>query len=89
MSCEKAARPRLKTNLPGSREEMNSFIVKYDAAYLFLSQGKVAVIHQVDLEKVLEHHWYAHQNKKHAQLRSRCSKRDNHANFHPAVSSVA
>jgi hypothetical protein len=60
MSAEKVARLRPKTNFPGSKEEMNSFIVKYDAAYLFLSKGKVALTGRVDLEKVLEHHWYAH-----------------------------
>jgi AP2 domain len=38
---------------------VNSFIVKKDVAYLFLTQGKKTIIDREDLERVLDYRWYA------------------------------
>jgi hypothetical protein len=38
---------------------MNSFVVKKNVAYLFLTQGKKTVIDRIDLEKALTHRWIA------------------------------
>jgi hypothetical protein len=40
-------------------EGMNSFVVKKNVAYLFLTRGKKTVIDRIDLEKALTHHWFA------------------------------
>jgi hypothetical protein len=44
---------------PWFYEVMNSFVVKKNVAYLFLTQGKKTVIDRIDLEKALTHRWIA------------------------------
>ena len=43
--------------------DVNSFIVKKDVAYLFLTQGQKTIIDREDLERVLDYRWHAEKDK--------------------------
>jgi hypothetical protein len=43
--------------------DVNSFIVKKDVAYLFLTQGQKTIIDREDLERVLDYRWCARKGR--------------------------